>query len=434
MYETRIDKHNGLLKVSFLPEAIIASTASFFIILFFYLLIFKFAVNVPFMDDFNAILGFTNNFFSSNLPRKFDLLFSQNNEHRILFSRLAGLASYYLTGKINFRYLIILGNLSLIGLLLVFLKATIFSKNVTIPPRFIIPAVLLLFQPQYHELIFRAMAPLSFILVLFFVFLSLCLLAKQSAKFFSFSLLLAILATFTNGNGMFIFPAGFFVLFIQKRYKAIKPWLFAGILCTGLYFIGYSKPAQNPSIAAAIFNNPFRTISYFFHFLGSAAIISFQRESVSLLTGILFSVYFVYLIKIKYFRINLAIFSFLLFLFITAVANSLCRSGFGACWPLIRSEYTLISMLCFISFYFSAIDILPKKVIGHIFPILLIGALFFNFYSYYKHYNLLVSHKANLINALSTKDFHYLYPDANQANAVISAAIAKGYYAPPSHI
>ena len=427
-----IDKFNNLLSIRLTAEVSIVCILSFIIIYFFYLLIFVFAVNIPYWDDYNAILGFSDFFLLSNLHDKIALFFSQYNEHRIVLCRLLVLLSYYLTGKINFKLLTIIGDISLVGLLIVFLKSSVFSKDKNIPPRFIIPAVLLLFQPQYWETIIMSMAAISNLFVLFFAFLSVYLLTKQSMKYFIFSLLFAILATFTNGNGMFVFLIGLFFLIFQKRYKEIRSWALVGITCIWLYFLGYLKPLNHPSIAAAIFIHPVETMGYFFNFLGACSLNLIPTATqfsyrLTFLTGVLFSLYFAYLFKIKYYKINPAIFSFLSFLFISAAAVSLCRCGFGI-YQSLASRYAIISVLCLISFYFSAIEILSQKITRYIFPILLLGAILFNLFSYHNSYGALASHKATLINASHHNNFELLYPFPSYAKLIMFIAKENGYY------
>ena len=55
-----------------------------------------YAVNIPLMDDYDAVLGFLNDFKKSGTADRVVLLFSQHNEHRILSSNLF-YAAYYLS-------------------------------------------------------------------------------------------------------------------------------------------------------------------------------------------------------------------------------------------------------------------------------------------------------------------------------------------------
>jgi len=435
----KIGKIDHSLNATLKPEIIFASLATFLSICVFYLTISIFKANIPVLDDFAAILEFINKFLPSNWHEKIILLFSQYNEHRVVFLRLLTVSCYYITGKVDFRILTIIGHLSLIGLLIIFLKSNTTGNNTKKYPYFIIPLVLLLFQPQYYETSAITMAAVSNLFVLFFAFLSLYLLTKRSTKYLLFSLAAAISATFTNGNGMLVFLAGLIILVIDKRFKESVVWLFVGITCVMVYFIGYLKPSHHPSITASIFIHPIETIKYFLLFLGSYS-ESFVpvKDKINyllpLLTGALSCAYFIFLLKVRYYKMNKPVFSFLLYLFLTVGTVSLCRSGFGL-WQALSSRYTIISVLMIISFYFSAIEILSQKVVKTIFPILLVIALFFNLFSYYKYFRFLVAFRSHDINSLiywkKNNSGLLSYLDTEKTNAVMSTAIEKKYYSPP---
>lgn len=411
-------------------KIIILSVLTFLPIYIFYLTIFVFAVNIPYWDDYDAILGFINNYLESNFKNKVTLILSQHNEHRIVFTRVITLLTYYLTNKINFKLLTFIGNISLIGLLLVLLKSFMFSKNKFL---YFLPAIFLLFQPQYWGTIYFAMASLSNLYVLFFVFLSLYLLTKQSIKCFLFSLLSSIFATFTSGNGMLVFFVGLVPLIYQKRYKEIILWMLVGIGCVSFYFYGYIKPSQHPGIVASIFATPAHTIIYYFSYLG-LCLLDFSWKAaylIPLFLGILFFLHFIYLIKTKYYKKNIVITSFLLFLFLTGAVVSLSRSGFEQGLP---SRYKIVSVLFLILFYFSIMEIMPHKIINRIFPILLVFSFFFNLFSYHKNFDYIILQKKYLIEGLTlwrNKSSGLSYPDKSRANLIMLNAISKKYYLPP---
>lgn len=65
-------------------------------------------VNIPYTDDYDAMLDFLNNFSQAGFGRKMELLFSWHNEHKIVPSRIIYTIYYGITGGINFdtmRYL-----------------------------------------------------------------------------------------------------------------------------------------------------------------------------------------------------------------------------------------------------------------------------------------------------------------------------------------
>lgn len=74
----------------------------------------QYAANIPILDDYDAILEFLINWRSGNLCQKVGVLFTQHNEHRLVYSRVVYLLYYYVFGDVNFKNLVILGNLNLI--------------------------------------------------------------------------------------------------------------------------------------------------------------------------------------------------------------------------------------------------------------------------------------------------------------------------------
>jgi hypothetical protein len=427
-----IHKLNNRFTDNLKLKPVILIALGFLAIYVFYFSIFAFAVNIPYWDDYDSILNFSNNFLGSSLKDKVPLIFSQHNEHRIVFTRISTLASYYLTGKINFKFLIFIGNISLIGLLIIFLRSAAFAKKKFL---YFIPAIFLLFQPQYWGDIYFATSSLSSLCVLFFAFASLYLLKKESLKYFIFSLLLALLASFTGGNGMIVFFAGLLTLIYEKKYLKIIIWIFVGAGCILFYFHGYTKPPHHPSIADPIFVHPIHTIIYLFSFLGSCFLNSGFNHAkpvyfLALLSGVLFSLYFIYLIKIKFYKRNIAIASFLLFLILTSCVTALCRSGFD----LFPSRYKIISTLILVLSYLTFMETLLEGRMKRLFPILLTCSILFNFISYRNNFNYVILQKKYLIEGLALWESNspgLSYPDEDRANSIISTAISKGRYSPP---
>lgn len=393
----------------------------------FYLMIFVFSINIPYWDDYDSILNFTNNFIGSDIQNKLNLIFSQHNEHRIAFSRLVTIASYYLIGKINFRFLTILGSLSLIGVAIIFLKSFASTKKGFL---YFIPVLLLLFQQQYWGDIYFATTALSNLWGLFFAFASLYLLKQESKGYFLLSILLGIIAVFTNGSGMLIFLAGLTIFIFKKRYREMLIWLFVGIGCIFFYFYGYVKPVNQPSLNEAIFMYPFLTIVYFFKFLGLCFSGIGKGGFLPFLGGVFFVLYYVYLIKKKFYKKSPVIFSFLTFLLATGIINAICRSAFGA----FPSRYKIISVLILILSYMSLTELLTEKQMRSILPIFFIFAVMFNLFSYFINYNYIFLQRKYLKDGLvlwENGKSGLSYPDAKRANSILTTAIMKKQYSPP---
>lgn len=303
-----------------------------FIISVFYFFILKLNFPFPCLDTFDAIFDFANKFFSTNsFLERITLLFSQHNEHRMIFSRGLTVLSIVLTGKIQLQYLTFIGNICLVGLFILFNLSVYKIRNKTL----LIPVIvaLLLFQPQAWEVFVQAEAALSYFTVIFFVFLAIFLLAKKGRLAFILSLFSGAIATFASGNGMFVFLAGTVLLLDERRWKRLVFWAIFGSICVAVYLLGYKKPEYHPSILFAVIH-PLKTAIYYFCFLGSSPFSLFFKGAefnlfLSFIIGVLFSAFFLYLIVIKYFRRNIILFSLLFYVFFTALSIAIGRAGFS---------------------------------------------------------------------------------------------------------
>ena len=125
--------------------------------LYFYFLS-EYAINIPKWDD-HALKAFIVEFENTKgLFPKLQTFFKQHNEHRIAFDRFFTLIVYKLHGSIEYRWLMWVGNLTLLGVLFIFYR--IFQKQ-KISIAFFIPVPFILFQLQLWENTFWGMAAMQ---------------------------------------------------------------------------------------------------------------------------------------------------------------------------------------------------------------------------------------------------------------------------------
>lgn len=198
----------------------------------------EYTYNIPKLDDYDAILKFIIDFKKADFSTRLYLLFSQHNEHRILTSRIIYLLQYYLTGTINFKNIIYIGNLQLIP---IFVLLACFIKRFT-PSLWPIPAfaaALCIFDLGGYDNSGFAMAAIQNYGVVMYFLLSLYFYHTKGKHSIWIAPLLQIACTFSSGNGVIasmVIAAS--VLFTDKReFKIISIATF--IIFTGLYFIGY---------------------------------------------------------------------------------------------------------------------------------------------------------------------------------------------------
>ena len=310
------------------------STFGSYVLLFLPVLIYvwvvnRFAVDLFFADDFHL---FKTIVWSQETPfftEKFKLFFQQHNEHRIIFPRLLAYLDYLIEGHINWRTLIGLGTLAWLMVGWFLWKMFRFSR---LSPWFFLPVPLILFQAQYYDNLTWSLSILQQSLIVFWYCLIIRLLYQKK---YALAVIFAVVATFTHGNGLFVFVMSLVLLFLQKNWQQAALWALVLCLVATLYFYGFEK-GQNSNIAQSL-AKPLQLLSGFFAFWGSIMAIFTSKIIFSVLFGGgLFVGISIYVFGIIY-KINtkpLDYFSFqviglYLFVSITAALVSLSRSWAG---------------------------------------------------------------------------------------------------------
>ena len=248
-------------------------------VIVFWYWFFAFAVDAPMWDDFvltDFMLRLNEN---PSFSEKLRLFFAQHNAHRIVYDRVITYLVWLLTGKMDFRLMMLIGNLSLMGLLGLFWK--VFRTEGLSAWQFV-PVPMLLLTMQGYENTYWAMAALQNYTVLFFVLTSLHCLAvsasgSQAGKNFTWAIILAILATFTSGNGQMTFFIGILLLIYQRQWRKLSVWCLAMFPTLGLYFWGYNRLPQELFTSKFFIN--------FFAFNGAAFADSDQYK-IAMMVGI----------------------------------------------------------------------------------------------------------------------------------------------------
>ncbi|RRB07061.1 hypothetical protein [Larkinella rosea] len=211
--------------------------ASGFTVLFYVYYVAVYSVDFPFQDD-NSLLQVIFEL-KKGLGWKHNLhtFFRTENDHRIFVPRLIGYLDYILTGHLNFKSYILLAAINLIAVC-----GFVFGlfRRLKLPFYYFLPIPFLIFQPQYHEVSIWALTGLQHITLLILLCGCLILLKKPSWGRVSIAVVLALLATFTHGNGIVVFATGGFLLLVEKHYKVLIPWIVSAIVAFGLYIADYT--------------------------------------------------------------------------------------------------------------------------------------------------------------------------------------------------
>ncbi|OIN58352.1 hypothetical protein [Arsenicibacter rosenii] len=339
-------------------ELVLAGLLTALPIVVFWYVWAQYALNVPKWDD-HALKSFLSKLdATTGLAHKVLLFFSQHNEHRIAYDRFITWLDFIVAGKLDFRTLMIIGNLSLLCLAGIF--AAILKKQPVAAPTpwvlFLPPVTFLLFNLSQWENMFWGMAALQNFTVALWLFWSIYALCYQNTLFTA--VLMAVLATITSGNGLLIWPIGAVLLAQQMRWKQFGYWLGIAAACIGLYFWDYEKPKGNPTAQAgmsAIFKG-------WLAFNGAAgeALPLGDAFRISLLTGGFLVILTLFLLAqlarksaktpFSLEKAELLFIGAAFFLLGTAALVVRSRAGFGL-ELLITSRYKLYSLMLMVVLY-----------------------------------------------------------------------------------
>lgn len=258
-------------------------------ILLLFLALGELAVNVPYWDDYGAIVRYMGWPFAERMQHLFDF----HNEHRIVTVRLFLEAMVAITGKVNFKACMIFGSAQLIVILGCFawFQFGHFGRRL---------GFVLLAAASWHLLslmnfdnAFWALTALENFGVLMWAFLAIVLFSiKERSAFRLLGWLCALMAVFTGAQGLAVLgvlcviaivpsgdgsrnPPGTWKEFLHQVLKHLrKPVMLCGavmsvaiaILVVSMYFRGF----QHGDVASAASNAAvFDRVLYILAFLGN---------------------------------------------------------------------------------------------------------------------------------------------------------------------
>ncbi|MDR1416079.1 MAG: hypothetical protein LBJ57_01510 [Prevotellaceae bacterium] len=323
------------------------------------LIVYQNAVNVPQYDDFVVLLNFLSEFIqSASFSEKFSLITSQHNEHRLVFTRLLVLLCYCITGKVSLSAFIIISNLFLLGVSLLFLM---YVKSKKYAPMAMLLIVALLFNGQNFQTSTWAMAGLANIGTLLLAMLSIYLVSYTSTSannFFIAGLALAAATIFSNGNGLCLLPSLSLSLLLQKRKKELIWFVLLIGAAAACYFIGYKPMAHKTSLLDLALTSHVLAVN-FFNFIGCNLWLP-SLKFISFLWGVFIFLTYLLAAYQKYYKKNIAWFSFFTFMLLTAAAVALNRSD-GEVGPLRYRIYGCMFSILTVIFYVENRDFLHIK-------------------------------------------------------------------------
>lgn len=218
------------------------------ILLFFYVF-FQFIGNIPFQDDYDALLEPVTKFVQMptfSWDEFVKIIWTQDDERRIVVDRLVAILNNSLVGTLDLRLQAFLGLLSLLGIFYLFYRII---RGAQLPAELVLTCALFLFHIQYYETIFWAMIPLQHVVVYFFALLSFYYLYSAKPFQLILSLAIAILAILSDVSGTFVLPAGLVLLGLQRRWRDGIVWALVIGSVVLLYYYNFTVPSFRPKFS-----------------------------------------------------------------------------------------------------------------------------------------------------------------------------------------
>ena len=232
----------------------------------------RYATDMPFYDDYDAILFWTLQFINAqDFHQKFWLFLRQHNEHRIITDYFVNLLSLSILHRINFIFISFVGS---IGLFAITAALLLIGKQNRLSIYEMIPIPFLLLCLSQNCLITCAMAAVQQYWQLLFDIASIMLLTMSRRKFgFATACILAVLATFSGGGGLLVFPVGALYLWQSRRFLLAGLWIIVTCITLFLFFITFKyQPSMYSAPAHAYFwAHPLNSAIFVLGFLGNAA-------------------------------------------------------------------------------------------------------------------------------------------------------------------
>ncbi len=275
----------------------------------------KYAVNLPFKDDYRVFVSYIHLFFNS--PEKLKLIFLPDNESYPVLMRVITLFQYTLDGRLDFRHILLLCNLFL------FLFATSLSLHFYKKKEYwnIAFMCLLVFNTFHHEMYFRTdvgtyqLLSFSFSIFLFYGVSYYNSLSVFTRVLFYIAL---IITPFGSINGMLAIAMVVGYLLINQENKRALIATSLIFLIQILVIINVRGDGKSLSVFDNIIKYNFQLVYAYFLALGGVFVVRLN-STVWVITSIISAVLFFYTFYKLFFPFKFKLnFEKLIFLFSSA--------------------------------------------------------------------------------------------------------------------
>jgi hypothetical protein len=251
-------------------------------------------VGMPYRDDYVWYFQFLHDYdHAPNWGERIRVLLAQHDQHRISPLHVTTVLVTNLTGQLDIRLLNFIGNTTLVTLWVFWLWR---ARRAGLPLWSLVPIGFLWFQPQHWlNPVCSALANLPVIPLLGF---SVYALNRPGRSAFAWAVFWAYLATFSYGNGMFIFAVGALIPLLNGQPRRLLLWLALGVLAGYAYFtfggFYFSGHAGDTRVLPKLLSGPHKVLIYVWTYLGSFVMYerSLPGSIAALVVGILMTVPF----------------------------------------------------------------------------------------------------------------------------------------------
>ncbi len=308
-------------------------------------------VDAPVLDDFDAFLAFAEGYSASpSWSEGLAVLLEPHVDHRIALPRGVALATLAILGRVDFALLSLLGNLCLVGLFLGLARG---RRRDIYGLAALVPASLLVFQPQPVDVVHWPTASLATYGVLALAVVAFRLLENGTRSGLAAAWLCGLLALYTQGNGVALWPAAAGALWLDGRRREAWQWIALSVPPLLLYALTYGGHADAGGLLGASSRLP-TTAHYLLNFLGAAPAL--ESAEAAPVAAIALCAWGGWLVTTRREGADLGVTALGLFVVITAVGNAILRSGMGADYALGQSRYRFYSILLVVVCHLATTD------------------------------------------------------------------------------
>ncbi len=346
-----------------------------FPVIFFVWSLYQNASNAPWLDDFEvAPIALFNWIHEPNWANRLSILWSPNNDHRVVLLKVLVVLNYYLFGQLSIKWIIWQTHLYLIPLYILIWKSLPKENRLLM----FIPALFLFLNFQYFLSSYWMIAAAQHNLVIGFGSLSMFLLTRPTRINFTAALFFGLLASISNSDGMFFIIIGSLVLFLQYRLQHLFVWVLVFVSMLFMIFWNYPSMSYHERGLSYFFQHPLESVQGFFVFMGGG--FDFWYRDLSLFrlfqAGVMGSLILALFLFTIYFHVSqttiqelylkwkskqlvniniLFISSILVFCIMNALAISILRSSAGS-FVYLSGNYKIYPTLALLFIYLFSLN------------------------------------------------------------------------------